>query len=123
MIVKSQGAIDMANIPNPPPPTSRTYGAGNSKTSSYSACETTDAYVGVLCHFSKRWRLAIAADNSQWIVQKMESSHDAPWRGTKYFTTKKALLAAHGALKLPYDQNVAEILDGLPEYVGQLGKK
>ena len=113
----------MTNPTNPPPPTSRTYGAGNSKTSSYSACETTEGYVGVLCHFSKRWRLAIAADNSQWVLQLQESSHDAPWRGTKYFTTKKALLAAHGALKLPYDRKVAEILDALPEHVSQLAKK
>ena len=113
----------MTNPPNTPPTRSRTYGAGNSKTSSYSACETTDTYVGVLCQFSARWRLAIAADKSQWIFQFLESSHDAPWRGAKYFTTKKALLAAHGALKLPYDQNVAEILDALPEYASELGKK
>lgn len=113
----------MTNPTNTPPTPSRTYGAGNSKTSSYSACETTKDYVGVLCHFSKRWRLAIAADKSQWIFQHLESSHDAPWRGAKYFTTKKALLAAHGALKLPYDQNVAEILDALPEYASELCKK
>ena len=97
--------------------------AANSKTSSHDERETSDEYVGVICHFSKRWRLAIAADKSQWIFQFLESSHDAPWRGAKYFTTKKALLAAHGALKLPYDRKVAEILDALPEYVGQLGKK
>ena len=113
----------MTNPTNPPPPTSRTYGAGNSKTSSYSACATTGGYVGVLCQFSARWRLAIAADKSQWIFQYQERSHDAPWRGSKYFTTKKALLDAHGALKLPYDCKVAEILDVLPEHVNQLAKK
>ena len=113
----------MANPRNTPPTPSRMNGAANSNRLSYGACETKDSYVGVLCHFSKRWRLAIAADNSQWIFQYLESSHDAPWRGTKYFTTKKALLAAHGALKLPYDRKVAEILDALPEYASELGKK
>lgn len=117
------GQGPMANPVNTPPPPSRMHGAANNKTLSYSACETADRYVGVLCQFSARWRLAIAADNSQWIVQQMESSHDAPWRGTKYFTTKKALLAAHGALKLPFDRKVAEILDALPEHVNQLAKK
>jgi hypothetical protein len=113
----------MTNPPNTPPPPSRTHGAANNKTFSCSAGETTDSYVGVLCHFSERWRLALAADNSQWIFQYLESSHDAPWRGAKYFTTKKALLAAHGVLKLPYDGKVAEILDALPEHVSQLAKK
>ena len=113
----------MTNPPNTPPPPRRIHGATNNNTLSFSACETTEGYVGVLCQFSARWRLAIAADKSQWIFQFLESSHDAPWRGAKYFTTKKALLAAHGALKLPYDQNVAEILDALPEYASELGKK
>ena len=113
----------MSNFRITPPPVAGILRAANNNRLSYSACETTEDYVGVLCHFSKRWRLAIAADKSQWIFQHLESSHDAPWRGAKYFTTKKALLAAHGALKLPYDQNVAEILDALPEYASELGKK
>ena len=105
------------------PPSSRILEAANYKTPARDERETSDGYAGVLCHFSARWRLARAADNSQWIFQYLESSHNAPWRGTKYFTTKTALLAAHGALKLPYDQNVAEILDALPEYVSQVAKK
>ena len=113
----------MTNPPNTPPPSSRILEAANDKTPARDERETSDGYAGVLCHFSARWRLALAADNSQWIFQFLESSHDAPWRGIKYFTTKKALLAAHGALKLPYDQNVAEILDALPEYVSQVAKK
>ena len=113
----------MNNYRITPPSVAGILKAANSKTLSHYNRETSDDYVGVLCHFSKRWRLAIAADKSQWIFQFMESSHDAPWRGTKYFMTKKALLAAHGALELPYDSKVAEILDALPEHVNQLAKK
>ena len=105
------------------PPSSRILEAANYKTPARDERETSDGYAGVLCHFSARWRLSIAADNSQWTFQYLESSHDAPWRGTKYFTTKKALLAAHGALKLPYDPKVAEVLNALPEHVSQFAKK
>jgi len=105
------------------PPSCRLLEAANDETPAHDERETSDGYAGVLCHFSARWRLSIAADNSQWIFQYLESSHDAPWRGTKYFTTKKALLAAHGALKLPYDPKVAEVLKALPEHVSQFAKK
>jgi len=113
----------MTNPPNTPPPSSRILEATHDETPARYERETSDGYAGVLCHFSARWRLALAADNSQWIFQYLESSHDAPWRGTKYFTTKKALLAAHGALKLPYDPKVAEVLNALPEHVSQFAKK
>jgi len=84
--------------------------------------ESDDGYRDVMALLAPRWRVICCRDGIQWILQKKEASHEAPWRSVKYFTTKAALIEACGSLNpLSYTEGIAT-LGPLPEHPRQTQK-
>ena len=79
--------------------------------------ESDDDYRDVIALLAPRWRVICCRDGIQWILQKKESSHEAPWRGVKYFNTKAALIEACGSLNLLSEPNAEAVLYALPERI------
>ena len=79
--------------------------------------ESDDNYRDVVALLAPRWRVICCRDGIQWILQKKEASHQAPWRGVKYFTTKAALIEACGSLNLLSEPNAEAVLYALPERI------
>ena len=86
-----------------PPPFGKSEGAVH--TVATSQRESDDNYRDVVALLAPRWRVICCRDGIQWILQKKEASHEAPWRGVKYFTTKAALIEACGSLNLLSEPN------------------
>ena len=79
--------------------------------------ESDDDYRDVIALLAPRWRVICCRDGIQWILQKKEASHEAPWRGVKHFTTKAALIEACGSLNLLSEPNAEAVLYALPERI------
>ena len=79
--------------------------------------ESDDNYRDVIALLAPRWRVICCRDGIQWILQKKEASHEAPWRGVKYITTKAALIEACGSLNLLSEPNAEAVLYALPERI------
>ena len=123
MIVKSQGASDMADLRNTPPPHQVSTGvAGQNKVI---RTESADDYSFVLIQFFADCRLIICKHGKQWIVQNRSARrpNKGVWVGRKHVTTKSALLVVCSALNLIRDTSVAEKVLKLPAQVYQLHKK
>lgn len=84
--------------------------------------ESNGFYAKVVVQASDRWRLILCARGLQWIIQKKERSHAGPWRGSKYVTSRCALIKACGRLGLLSDPATEAALLALPEHVSQLEK-
>ena len=101
------------NQPFTPPHPSQKEGGGSAAAPSHR--ERDDNYHEVVAQLSPRWRVIVCADGIQWIIQKKEASHAAPWRGVKYVTSRDGLIALCGSLELPINANVRALFDALPE--------
>lgn len=92
-------------------------------TSHISHRERDDAYVGTIVQFDPRWRLILCKDQTQWIIQKKESSHRGFWRGKQYLTCKDSVLKASRSLGLLSDPKVKAVLHALPKRARDYRKK
>ena len=79
--------------------------------------ESDDDYRDVIALLAPRWRVICCRDGIQWILQKKEASHEAPWRGVKHLTTKATLIEACGSLNLLSEPNAEAVLYALPERI------
>ena len=84
--------------------------------------DSVDDYRDVIALLALRWRVICCRDGMQRILQKKEASHEAPWRGVKYFTTKAALIEACGSLNLLSEPNAEAVLYALPEHISSYHK-
>ena len=93
------------------------YSMGAVHTVDASHRESDDDYRDVIALLALRWRVICCRDGIQWILQKKEASHEAPWRGVKCFTSKAALIEACGSLNLLSEPNAEAVLYALPERI------
>lgn len=98
-----------------PPPFGNSEGAVHTVATSHR--ESDDDYRDMIALLAPRWRVICCRDGIQWILQKKEASHEAPWRGVKYFTTNAALIEACGSLNLLSEPNAEAVLYALPERI------
>ena len=85
--------------------------------------ESADYYDDVILQLSDRWRVITCRDVSQWIIQKKEASHAAPWRGVSYHTCRDSLIRACGSLNLLSAALEDQLLNALPSTFREYAKE
>jgi hypothetical protein len=77
--------------------------------------ERDDHYYAVVIRISSRWRVIVPVNGIQWIIQKREASHAAPWRGVGYVKRRLGIMTVCGRLGVMLDASALALLDALPE--------
>jgi len=85
--------------------------------------ESADCYDDVIIHLTARWRIIFCKDRIQWIIQKKEASHAAPWRGVSYHTCRDSLMRTCGSLNLLSAASEDQLLDALPSTFREYAKE
>ncbi|MEO0625055.1 MAG: hypothetical protein AAFU49_08070 [Pseudomonadota bacterium] len=82
--------------------------------------ERDDDYRAEIVRLSPAWRVILCKDDHQWIVQRARTGRQrrTEWRGSRYFRTRKALIAACVALCGSCDPAALARLALLPEVFG-----
>jgi hypothetical protein len=111
----------MTNPRKDPLPSTPSMGVANTNTPSHR--ERDDDYTYVVVQLAPRYRVILCPQGLQWIIQKKEASHEAPWRAEGYYTSRKSLLKACGKRGLLSDPNAEAVLYALPYHVSQVAKK
>lgn len=101
----------MKGLPTPPHPC-QIAGSGAELAPSYR--ERDDNYYAVIAQLSPRWRIIVPTDGIQWIIQRREASHAAPWRGVGYVQRREGLITLCGRLGLILDAPTLAGLEALP---------
>ena len=84
---------------------------------------SADCYDDVIIHLTARWRIIFCKDRIQWIIQKKEASHAAPWRGVSYHTCRDSLMRTCGSLNLLSAASEDQLLDALPSTFREYAKE
>ena len=85
--------------------------------------ESSREYHRVLAQFKPEYRIIECSHGKQWILQKQEASHAAPWRALGYAATKSGLINLCGRLKLLPMQNIEKIVAGIPQLSSKTNRK
>jgi hypothetical protein len=85
--------------------------------------ESADCYDDVIIHLTARWRIIFCKDRIQWIIQKKEASHAAPWRGVSYHTCRDSLMRTCGSLNLLSAASEDQLLAALPSTFREYAKE
>ncbi|MEO0621309.1 MAG: hypothetical protein AAFU49_09575 [Pseudomonadota bacterium] len=85
-----------------------------------SSRERDDDYRAEIVWLSGMARVIVCKDDHQWILQRARTGRQRriEWRGSRYFQTRKALIAACVALCGPCDPAALARLALLPEVFG-----
>jgi hypothetical protein len=85
--------------------------------SSYSGRERDDGYGHVIAQINDQWRVIVCKDGIQWVLQRRDAErpHRGFWRGRRYHTSRKDLIAACVALAGLADGPALALLERLPE--------
>ena len=97
--------------------------SGSTSPQPSSRMESTDNYDDVILHLTARWRIICCKDRIQWIIQKKEASHAAPWRGVSYHTFRDSLMRTCGSLNLLSAAIEEQLLDALPTSFREYAKE
>ena len=78
-------------------------------------------YPAIVAVLNARWRVIECRDGIQWILQRLAGKrHGQPrWEGRCYFRTREGLLRRVHELAGPIDGNSLDILQDLPDWIGQ----
>ena len=96
---------------------------GSKRTTSELLKESSSDYHRVSAQFKHHYRIIECSHGKQWILQKQEASHAAPWRALGYAATKSGLINLCGRLKLLPMQNIEKIVAGIPQLSSKTNRK
>ena len=96
---------------------------GSKRTNSELLKESSSDYHRVVAHVKFYYRIIECSHGKQWILQKQEASHAAPWRALGYAATKSGLINLCGRLKLLPMQNIEKIVAGIPQLSSKTNRK
>lgn len=96
---------------------------GSKRTTSELLKESSSDYNRVLARVKFYYRIIECSHGKQWILQKQEASHAAPWRALGYAATKSGLINLCGRLKLLPMQNIEKIVAGIPQLSSKTNQK
>ena len=85
--------------------------------------ESSSDYHRVVAQFKPEYRIIECSHGKQWILQKREASHAAPWRAIGYAATKSGLINLCGRLKLLPMQNIEKIVASIPPLSSKTNRK
>ena len=87
---------------------------GSKRTTSELLKESSSDYHRVVAHVKFYYRIIECSHGKQWILQKQEASHAAPWRAVGYAATKSGLINLCGRLKLLPLHNIEKMVASIP---------
>lgn len=96
---------------------------GSKRTNSEFLKESSREYDRVLAQVKPRYRIIQCSHGKQWILQKREASHAAPWRAVGYAATKSGLINLCGRLKLLPLHNIEKIVASIPQLSSKTNRK
>ena len=85
--------------------------------------ESSSDYHRVLAQVKPHYRIIQCSHGKQWILQKQETSHAAPWRAVGYAATKSGLINLCGRLKLLPLHNIEKIVASIPPLSSKTHRK
>ena len=104
-------------------PRSLTMELGSKRTNNELLKESSSDYHRVLAQLKPRYRIIQCLHGKQWIVQKREASHAAPWRALGYAATKSGLINLCGRLKLLPLHNIEKMVASIPQLSSKINRK
>lgn len=84
-----------------------------------SSCE----YHRVSAQFKHHYRIIECSHGKQWVLQKRETSHAAPWRALGYAATKSGLINLCGRLKLLPLHKIETLVASIPQLSSKTNRK
>ena len=96
---------------------------GSKRTTSELLKESSSDYHRVVAHVKFYYRIIECSHGKQWILQKQEASHAAPWRALGYAATKSGLINLCGRLKLLPMQYIEKIVASIPPLSSKTHRK
>ena len=85
--------------------------------------ESSREYHRVLAQFKPEYRIIECSHGKQWILQKREASHAAPWRAIGYAATKSGLINLCGRLKLLPLHKIETMIASIPPLSSKTHRK
>ena len=85
--------------------------------------ESSREYHQVLAQFKPEYRIIECSHGKQWILQKQEASHAAPWRALGYAATKSGLINLCGRLKLLPMHKIETMIASIPQLSSKTNRK
>ena len=96
---------------------------GSKRTNGEFLKESSREYHRVLAQFKPHYRIIECSHGKQWILQKQEASHAAPWRALGYAATKSGLINLFRRLKLLPLHKIETMVASIPPLSSKTNRK